>query len=43
MGSVIAWTSPALPSMQESGTFGNLTVDQTSWIASLVPVNIYII
>jgi len=38
MGSVLSYTSPALPSMKESEHFSDLSLDQISWFASLAPV-----
>ncbi len=39
LGSIIVWTSPSIPDLEKSETFGILTLEDKSWIASLVTVN----
>ena len=39
MGTVLGWTSPALPDLSSSGDLGELSKDELSWIASLAIVS----
>ncbi|ODM88818.1 Facilitated trehalose transporter Tret1-2 [Orchesella cincta] len=36
VGTVLTWTSPALPDLEKRNTFGGLTISEKSWIASAV-------
>jgi len=38
MGTVLAWTSPALKSMREEDAFTDMTKGQESWVGSLMPL-----
>lgn len=39
LGAIIAWTSPSIPDLERTGSLGILTLEDKSWIASLVTVS----
>ncbi|CAG7815089.1 unnamed protein product, partial [Allacma fusca] len=40
LGTAVAWTAPALPELERTKDYGDLTVDETTWVAALMTVNI---
>jgi hypothetical protein len=40
LGSVLSWTSPALPDLRERRTFGEITDSEETWISSIALVRV---